>query len=117
MKKELLNFIQELMKANPELTEKLMTDDIKAYLDAFSDNVKEKPEVTENGKAILKYMQDNPDVRLWKSKDLAEQMGSTSRIISGALRKLVNDGFCDKLGENPVIYSLADKGKNYIIED
>ena len=33
MKQEFLNFVNELMKANPELTNKLMTDNIKAYLD------------------------------------------------------------------------------------
>jgi len=28
MKQEFLNFVESLMKANPELTESLMTDDI-----------------------------------------------------------------------------------------
>ena len=37
MKQEFLNFVNELMKANPELTNKLMTDNIKAYLDILKD--------------------------------------------------------------------------------
>lgn len=117
MKQEFLNFVNELMKANPELTDKLMTDNIKAYLDILKDIKNEKPVLTENGRLILKYLQDNQDVRLWKAKDIAEQMGISSRGASGTMRKLVNDGFCEKIGQDPVIYTLTEKGKNYVIEE
>jgi predicted transcriptional regulator len=40
----------------------------------------------------------------------------SSRKISGAIRKLVTDGFVDKYGQNPVIYSLTEKGKNFDID-
>ena len=97
MKKEFLYFVNELMKANPELTETLMTDDIRAYLDLLKDVKDEKPVITENGLA----------------KDVADQIGISSRGVSGAFRKLVNDGFCEKIGKDPVIYSLTEKGKNF----
>jgi len=42
-------------------------------------------------------------------------MGISSRGASGTLRKLVNDGFCEKLGQDPVIYSLTKKGKTFEI--
>ena len=32
------------------------------------------------------------------------------------LRKLVNDGFVEKVSNDPVIYILTDKGKNFIID-
>ena len=115
MKQEFLNFVNELMKANPELTEKLMTDNVKAYLDVLKEVKDEKPELTENGKLILDYLQNHPETRLWKAKDIAEQMGISSRGASGTMRKLVNDGFCEKIGQDPVIYSLTEKGKNYVI--
>ena len=35
--------------------------------------------------------------------------------VFGVMRKFVNDGFCEKLGQDPVIYSLTEKGKNYVI--
>jgi len=115
MKNEFLNFVNQLMEANPELTDKLMTDNIKAYLDILKEVKDEKPELTENGKLILKYLQENADIKLWKAKDIASQLGISSRGASGAMRKLVNDGFCEKLGQDPVIYSLTEKGKNYLI--
>lgn len=113
MKKEFLYFVNELMKANPELTETLMTDDIRAYLDLLKDAKDEKPVITENGLVILNYLQEHSDIRLWKAKDVADQIGISSRGVSGAFRKLVNDGFCEKIGKDPVIYSLTEKGKNF----
>ena len=92
-----------------------MTDNVIAYLNILKEVKDEKPVLTDNGKLILKYMQEHQDVRCWKAKDLAEQMGISSRGASGTLRKLVNDGFCEKLGQDPVIYSLTEKGKNYVI--
>ena len=115
MKQEFLEFIKKLMEANPDLTKQLMTDSIQMYLDMLQETENEKPVLTENGKLILEYLQNHTETRLWKAKDLAEQMGISSRGASGAMRKLVNDGFCEKLGQDPVIYSLTDKGKTYTI--
>jgi DNA-binding MarR family transcriptional regulator len=117
VKEQFLNFLEELMKANPDITEKYMTDDIQSYIDTLRDAKKDKPILSENGKTILKYLQENKDIRTWKAKDVAEGIGISSRGVSGAFRKLVNDGFCEKLGQNPVIYCLTEKGTNYIIED
>lgn len=115
MKQEFLNFLEKLMEANPDLTNELITEDIQSYLDILKEAKNEKSELTENGKRVLNYLQEHQDIHLWKAKDLAEQIGISSRGASGAMRKLVNDGFCDKIGESPVIYSLTEKGKNYKI--
>lgn len=117
MKQNFLNFVNALMEANPDITKKLMTDDIQAYLDILKEAKDEKPALTENGKQVLQFLQNHQDTRLWKSKDIAEQMGISSRGASGSMRKLVNDGFCDKIGKDPVIYTLTEKGKNYIIDN
>ena len=72
----------------------------------------EKPAFTENGKLVLKYMQDNKEIynNLFKAKDVGEGLGISSRTVSGALRKLVNDQFVEKVGKEPTIYSLTQKG-------
>lgn len=78
--------------------------------------VKEKPMFTETGLEILEYLQENNATSL-KAKDIADGMGVSSRKVSGAIRKLCTDGFVDKAGQNPVIYSLSSKGKNFNITD
>ena len=114
MSNEFLNFVNKLMEANPELTESLMTDSIKNYLTVMADK-KEKPALTENGKAILSYLQENLADKPFKSADVAQGMGVSARGISGSLRKLVADGFCDKTGKDPCIYNLTEKGKTFIL--
>lgn len=114
MSNEFLNFVNKLMEANPELTESLMTDSIKNYLTVMADK-KEKPALTENGKAILSYLQENLVDKPFKSADVAQGMGISARGISGSLRKLVSDGFCDKTGKDPYIYNLTEKGKTFIL--
>lgn len=77
-------------------------------------NVKEnaKPQFTENGKKILLFMQENKDSynNIFKAKDIGEGLFTSSRVVSGALRKLVTDNYVEKIGENPTVYSLTEKG-------
>jgi predicted transcriptional regulator len=115
MKQEFLDFLNALMKAAPDVAEELMTDNIKAYIDALMDSKNDKPELTDNGKVILDYMQKS-DVPMLKARDVAEGLFISSRAVSGSLRKLVNDGFCEKVGQDPVVYALTDKGRNYKID-
>jgi predicted transcriptional regulator len=54
---------------------------------------------------------------MMKAKEIAEGMFISSRAVSGAMRKLVTDGFVEKVGQDPVMYILTEKGKNINIED
>lgn len=117
MKQEFLNFLNALMEANPQLTEELITDSIKSYIEALSSSdSNNKPEITDNGKLILKYLQDNQESAMLKAKDIAEGLEISSRTVSGAIRKLVSDNFVEKIGQNPAIYTITKKGKNYNID-
>lgn len=71
-----------------------------------------KVKFTENGKLVLKYMQDNKDNynNLFKAKDIGEGLGISSRTASGAMRKLVTDSFIEKIGDSPSVYSLTSIG-------
>ena len=53
---------------------------------------------------------------MWKAKELADALMISSRSASGSCRKLVTDGFVEKIGKDPVIYTLSSKGKEIIIE-
>ena len=117
MKQEFLNFVNALMEAAPEVAESLMTDSIRQYMEALVDTKKDKPVLTDNGKLILKFLQENTENTMWKSKDIAEGLFISSRTVSGAIRKLVTDEFVEKVSQEPVIYTITEKGKNFIIED
>lgn len=116
---ELIEFIDKLIAAAPSVAESGMTDTIKTYLGILRNdsNTSEKPLFTDNGKKILKLLQDKPQVPMWKSRDIAEDLFIGSKTVSGSMRKLVTDGFVEKIGQNPIFYSITDKGRNITIED
>ena len=72
----------------------------------------DKPKFTENGKKVLEYMQQTRELRnnIFNAKEVGEGMGVSSRTASGAMRKLVTDGYVEKIGTNPVVYSLTKEG-------
>ena len=74
---------------------------------------KSNGEITENGLKILKYMQEKQEQHnnIFSSKDIAEGLHITSRSVSGSMRTLVTDSYVEKLGNNPVCYSLTEQGK------
>lgn len=111
-KEEFINWIEEIMNA-------AMTDwsdapeNARLYWEAFKGKAEEeKPAFTDNGKLIMKFLQENTDTPMWKARDIAEGLFISSRAVSGAMRKLVTDGFVEKVGQDPVIYSITEKGKN-----
>ena len=116
MKQEFIDFVNALMEAAPDVVAEKMTDNVKLYFDSLIGNTENKPDLTDNGKVILQHMQENVDTVTWKSRDIAEGIGISSRGVAGTLRKMVNDGFVEKMGENPAVYTLTEKGKNFIID-
>ena len=76
-----------------------------------------KPDLTESGKTILDFLQKNDDKISWKAREIAEGLFISSRGVSGSMRKLVTDGFVEKIGQNPATYALTEKGKTYIINN
>ena len=110
-KKEI--FIKEISDALVNLEDFSLSDDARTYFEALKGGVeKDKPAFTENGKIVLQYMKDNKEIynNLFKAKEIGDGIGISSRTASGAMRKLVTDGYVEKLGENPVTYSLTTKG-------
>ena len=115
MKQEFIDFLNALMAAAPEVVADKMTDSVQAYINALMDSKNDKPEVTDNGKMILDWMQKS-DMPMVKARDVAEGLFISSRAVSGAMRKLVTDGFVEKVGQDPTIYSLTDNGKTITVE-
>ena len=87
-----------------------------SFWEDFKDGkVKNSGAMTENGKKLLSWMQENVDTmtNLFTSKEAAEALFTSGRSIAGSMRKLVNDGYVEKSGKDPVQYSLTEAGKNY----
>lgn len=109
---EFVNWVDSLIANQSHPIEP--SENVKAYLEAIRTSTiqNEKPEFTNNGRIILKYLQEQPFGSMYKAKDIAEQLGIASRSVSGAMRKLVTDGYVEKIGKEPVIYTLTELGKN-----
>ena len=77
--------------------------------------IKNSSTMTENGKKVLSWMQENIDEmkNIFTSKEAAEALFTSGRSIAGSMRKLVNDGYVEKTGKDPVQYSLTEAGKSY----
>ena len=112
-KDEFIKYIEKL------INEEEMSKDAKDYWEALKVSKEiEKPTFTDNGKLIMKYLQELPEgAPAMKAKEIAEVMFISSRAVSGAMRKLVTDGFVEKVGQDPVMYILTEKGKEIKIED
>lgn len=111
-KQKFIEEIEEVIKNHP------LSEDSMIYWEAFKGKEEvEKPLFTDNGKLILKYMQEHAvDMPMAKAKDIGEGLFISSRAVSGALRKLVTDGFVEKIGQDPVVYTLTEEGKNINID-
>ena len=107
-------FIDYVTKIMDELAVPEMSEEAQEYWDALRfKEEKEKPMFTDNGKLIMEYLKSLPDdISAMKSKDIAEALVVSSRTVSGSMRKLVSDGFVEKIGDSPVLYKITEKGKN-----
>lgn len=114
-KQEFIKYVNELITAAPAVEP---NEDAALYWAAFCglDENGEKPLFTDNGKLILKFLQEHQDTPMWKARDIAEGLFISSRAVSGAMRKLVTDGFVEKVGQDPTIYSLTNSGKTITVE-
>ena len=110
-KQKFIDYVEEALFSKVDLTE--IDPDVLSYWEALKGTKDtEKPMFTDNGKLILQFLQNNQDTPMWKSREIAEALFVSSRTVSGAMRKLVTDGFVEKIGQDPVMYTLTEQGKN-----
>lgn len=122
-KEKFISFIQaEIFEKEDIYVENYGEDweDIKNFWSQFL-NDKKSPSnsgMTENGSKILKYMQSNENKynNLFTSKEIGEGLFMSSRSVSGSMRKIIANGFVEKVGKDPVTYSLTDGGRNKQID-
>ena len=119
-KETFIKIIQTEIFDNPTIyTENYPEEDWNKALEFFEElknnKVKNSKEMTENGRKSLIWMQENLESmnNIFTAKEIAEGLFTSGRSISGSMRKLINDGYAEKIGANPVQYALTEKGINY----
>ena len=106
-------FIQEIEELLRAETNILSPEAVEYFESLKAMPEKEKAPFTENGAKVLQWMQDNYAQynNVLKAKDIAEGLFlPSSRTVSGAIRKLITDGYVTKTAGTPVCYSLTDAG-------
>ena len=115
-KNEFIKFVDEKLMST--LSDEEIPADVALYWKALKTNPDlEKPILTESGKEILEFFQSKPSDSMWKARDIAEEMFISSRTVSGSIRKLVTDGFVEKVGQDPSVYTITNKGKEFKIDE
>lgn len=116
-------FIQEIEELLADRCKTFGADGLSEGARAYFETLKATPEkekepFTENGARVLLWMQENYAAynNILKAKEIAEGIFAingtplTSRSVSGAIRKLITDGYVTKTTGTPVCYSLTEIG-------
>ena len=105
-------FINEINKILRENDVKLSPDAEDYFIKMREDKEKNGKEITDNGIKNVKWMSENKDAHsnLFSAKTIADGIFSSSRSVSGAMRKLVTDGYVEKHEGEPKMYSITEKG-------
>lgn len=110
-KQEFIEFVDDALMSKIDMNE--IPENVRVYWEALKGQEDvNKPLFTDAGKMILQFMQEHVnDIPLAKAKDIGEGLFISSRKVSGSIRKLVTDGYVEKVGQDPVVYELTEKGK------
>ena len=104
------NFISEIEKL---LTTNTINEDAMNYFTEFKNGtVKNSSVITEKGVAVLRFLQTQPSTNYaFTAKMIAEELNMNTRSISGTMRKLLNDGYVEKLTTlTPITYQITPAG-------
>lgn len=113
-------FIEEIEKIvenfeEPAPLQEVLSEQAYSFFLSLKEDKSENDGLTEKGTEILNYMQkqsEGNDSATFTAKSIGEGLGQNSRSVSGGMRKLVSCGYVEKVGENPIVYKLTEKGKN-----
>lgn len=117
-REKFIEFVEHMMTqmnfSTSELEENKDAIDFFASLKATTAE-SEKPLFTEKGKIIFQFMKDNKETynNMFKAKDIGEKLAISSRGAAATIRKLITDGYVEKFGDEPVVYSLTTLGENF----
>lgn len=106
--------IEELIRVEQDI----FSEGARAYFEQLKATAeKEKPPFTENGAKVLIWMQENYESynNILKAKEIGDGLFCSSRTVSGAMRKLITDGYVSKTEGTPTCYSLTELGMSVTV--
>lgn len=103
--------LKEFLESLQEYSKNFNEDQMRFYSTALM--VAEQRKLTDKGILILRFMQGNMEnySNLFKAQDIGCFINLAPRSVSGAMKKLITDGYISKQGQNPIYYQLTDLGK------
>ena len=110
-------FIQEIEELVSTSCHRL-SEGARAYFEQLKATPeKEKAPFTENGAKVLIWMQENYESynNILKAKEIGDGLFCSSRTVSGAMRKLITDGYVSKTEGTPTCYSLTELGMSVTV--
>lgn len=104
-----LQEVEQLFKIND------VSEESKEYLETLKNASSSSAPITEKGKEIITFMRESEEKfdNKFLARQVAEGLFTSSRSVSGSMRKLVNDEFVSKSKDSPIIYSLTEKGRTF----
>ena len=72
-------------------------------------------DMTENGAKVLHFMQEKWESfnNVFTAQNIGEGLFMAPRSVSGSMRKLITNGYVEKVGSKPTSYALTNCGKDY----
>ena len=93
----------------------ILSDEALRYWDDFVKGKASIGGMTEAGEKVLTWMLNHETefANVFNAKIIGEGLFVHSKTVSGAMRKLISDGYVAKEGQNPVSYSLTDTARSW----
>ena len=109
-REKFIDEIENLLKQS-----EFLSDGALAYFEELKNGKASMGGMTESGEKVLTWMLENEKAHsnMFSAKTIGEGLFTSSRTVSGAMRKLVTDGYVEKTGQNPVSYSLTDTARSW----
>lgn len=113
-REQFIKEIEEILK-NQKIK---LSEQANKYFELLKNGKQSLGGITENGKAILQYCQANWQYNnnIFTSKNISDGIQIPARSVSGSIRKLVADGYIQKINSSPVSYSITEHGKEFSLE-
>ena len=101
-----IDTVEELFKAYPMNVPPEATE----FFEDYKKSKSQKKAFTEKGINVILALREVND---WiTAKSLGLKMDVSGRSVSGTMRKLVEDGYVEKMAGNPASYRITEKGMN-----